>query len=200
MLVSIFQFFVGFLILKNYKQVAWHIIPPMMIGMIIGVAIGVHSLAFFDLRTLRYILSLYILLYLTKSYFFPSLSASRESYLGGVTAGLFGGFFQGSLSTGGPNLVIYLKKLIPDSKSFRATMIFWLSVANIARIPFSYRQNLYTNEIIHLTKFIFPLFILATALGQIYHHKISNRLYFQIVHIFLLFAAIALIIKNVYQG
>lgn len=52
MLVSIFQFFVGFLILKNYKQVAWHIIPPMMIGMIIGVAIGVHSLAFFDLRTL----------------------------------------------------------------------------------------------------------------------------------------------------
>jgi uncharacterized membrane protein YfcA len=200
MLVSIFQFFVGFLILKNYKEVAWSLIPPLMLGMLFGVIVGVYSLSYFQLTTLRYVLSVYILLYLTKTHFFASIAVPKASYPAGMIAGFFGGFFQGALSTGGPNLVIYLKKLVPESRKFRATMIFWLSIANLARIPFSYGQDLYNDQVLNLAKFIFPAFLLVSFLGQYFHHKISDRLYFMVVHCFLLFAAIALIAKNLFIG
>ncbi len=195
-LVSIFQFFVGFLIFKSYRSVAWSLMPPLILGMVGGVIVGVYSLSVMNLTVLRFMLATFILAFLGRTYFASALAIEKPSFVSGTVSGFFGGFFQGCLSTGGPNLVIYLKKLVPDPKMFRATMIFWLSLANIIRIPFTNQGELYTENVKSLAIQIFPVFLLTILIGQVLHHKISEKLYFKVVHIFLLIAAITLVVKN----
>jgi uncharacterized membrane protein YfcA len=122
---------------------------------------------------------------------------STPSVVTGAASGFLAGFFQGCLGMGGPNLVIYLKNLLPDPRVFRASMIFWLSVANVIRIPMASQESLYSSTVIELILIILPVFIIATFVGQKFHQKIPARLYFRTVYVFLFLAATSLLIRTI---
>lgn len=195
-LVSVFQFLIGFLIIKNYRSVAWHLMPPLLIGMLGGVFVGVYALSFLNVSVLQGLLAVFIFAFLAKTFFAPQLAVSAPS----VATGTASGFFQGCLSMGGPNLVIYLKNLLPDPRVFRASMIFWLSVANVIRIPMTSQESLYSSTVIKLTLIILPVFIIATFVGQKFHQKIPARLYFRTVYVFLFLAETSLLIRSITES
>jgi uncharacterized membrane protein YfcA len=199
-LVSIFQFLIGFLIIKNSRSVAWHLMPPLLLGMIGGVAVGVYALSLMDVSVLRVLLASFIFIFLAKTLFAPDIAIKESSAVAGTLSGFLAGFFQGCLSMGGPNVAIYLKNLLPDPLVFRASMIFWLSVANIIRIPFTSQESLYSSEILTLSLCILPLFLVATLVGQRFHRNISPRFYFQTVYIFLFLAATSLLLRTIKGG
>ncbi len=143
-LVSIFQFLLGFLIFKNYRAVAWSLMPPLLIGMLAGVCVGTLALSVMSQTGLRFTLAAFIGAFLLKTQIAPELGVRSPSLVVGGVSGFLGGFFQGCLSMGGPNVVMYLKRLVRDPRAFWASMIFWLSVANVVRIPFSEVQGLYS--------------------------------------------------------
>jgi uncharacterized membrane protein YfcA len=196
-LVSVFQFLVGFLIIKNYRSVAWHLMPPLLVGMFAGVFVGVYALSVLSVSVLRILLAIFIFAFLTKTFFAPKFAVKAPSVAAGAASGFLAGFFQGCLSMGGPNLVIYLKDLLPDPRAFRASMIFWLSVANVIRIPFTDQGNLYSPVVVELTPMILPVFIIGTILGQRFHQRIPASLYFRTVYVFLFLAAASLLIRTV---
>jgi uncharacterized membrane protein YfcA len=171
--------------------------PPLLIGMLGGVFIGVYALSFLDASVLQGLLAVFIFAFLAKTFFAPQLAVSAPSVATGAASGFLAGFFQGCLSMGGPNLVIYLKNLLPDPRVFRASMIFWLSVANLIRIPMASQESLYSSTVIELTIIILPAFIIATFVGQKFHQKIPARLYFRTVYAFLFLAATSLLIRTI---
>jgi uncharacterized membrane protein YfcA len=118
-LVSVFQFLIGFLIIKNYRSVAWHLMPPLLMGMLGGVFVGVYALSFLNVSVLQGLLAVFIFAFLAKTFFAPQLAVSAPSFATGAASGFLAGFFQGCLSMGGLNLVIYLKNLLPDPRVFR---------------------------------------------------------------------------------
>jgi uncharacterized membrane protein YfcA len=174
--------------------------PPLLVGMLGGVAVGVYALSLMNVSVLRALLAVFILAFLAKTLLAPNVGVKHPSLVTGSVSGFLAGFFQGCLSMGGPNLVIYLKKLLPDPRAFRASMIFWLSVANVIRIPFASHESLYSPIVLTLTPQILPVFLVATLVGQRFHQRIPARIYFRTVYAFLFLAATSLLIRSIWEG
>jgi len=196
-LVVVFQFLLGFLAVKNYRLVAWALLPSLFIGMVFGVVLGVVILPVASQELLRLLLALYIAIFLVKEWLAPGLGATSASWLGGATAGAISGFFQGCLGIGGPPMVIYLRKLVADVRAFRASVIFCLSIANLMRIPLVGYQDLFSFRVIQLASGALPAFGIAVLLGQRYHQRIPEALYFRIVYALLTLTALTLVAKVV---
>jgi uncharacterized membrane protein YfcA len=165
-------------------------------GMLIGVYAGTVALSVMSEASLQMILAIFIVAFLAKESLAPQLGVGKASMISGGISGLLGGFFQGCLGMGGPNVVMYLKSLIGDARIFRASIIFWASVANVVRIPFSSIQGLYSPIVWSLSWKILPVFLMALLLGQKFHAKIPAPLYFRAVYAFLSIAALSLAIKS----
>jgi uncharacterized membrane protein YfcA len=165
--------------------------------MLIGVCAGSFALSVMSQSVLRMTLAAFIVAFLVKTLVAPELGVRRPSVVLGGVSGFLGGFFQGCLSMGGPNVVIYLKTLVHDASVFRASMIFWLSVANVVRIPFSEAQGLYSLLVWSLVWKILPVFGVALFLGQKFHASIPERIYFRMVYALLALASVSLVLKSV---
>jgi uncharacterized membrane protein YfcA len=109
-LVAIFQFLFGALAIRNYRSVAWSLMPSLLVGMLLGLLVGVWALPLLPERFLQGLLSVTIIAFLIEAALAPRLGAVRPSSLGGMCAGATSGFFQGCLGMGGPPVVMYLKK------------------------------------------------------------------------------------------
>jgi uncharacterized membrane protein YfcA len=194
-MVAIFQFLLGFLIIRNYRSVAWLLMPPLVVGMILGVFVGVSALPLIPESILQGFLALTILAFLGKTLFFSQLGVATPSWIGGAIAGVSSGFFQGCLGMGGPPIVMYLKKIVPDPLVFRASMICCLSVANVIRIPLVGYKELFTQEIGFLCLSVCPAFLFAMWLGQRFHHRVPHALYFRVVYLMLGVTAAVLLVR-----
>jgi uncharacterized membrane protein YfcA len=86
-LVAIFQFLLGFLVLKNFREVAWSLLPPLLVGMVLGVLMGVKILPIVSEQLLRVLLAAYILAFLVKTKLAPELAVTRASWAGGIFSG-----------------------------------------------------------------------------------------------------------------
>jgi uncharacterized membrane protein YfcA len=199
-LASIFQCLLGFLVFFNFKDVAWQLIKPLILGIIVGVVIGAYSLSLLNISILRYLLSSFIIIYLIKTHFFPNYIIESSNSCIGFLSGILSGFFQGCIGTRGPNLIIYLKNIFPSQRHFRATMICALSIASFIRMPFFASAELFTPTILKIAISTFPLFVLGAVLGQRFHHKIPSQIYFNTIYVFLFISAISLIWRNIGEG
>ena len=196
-LVAIFQFLFGALAIRNYRSVAWSLMPSLLVGMLLGLLVGVWALPLLPERFLQGLLSVTIIAFLIEAALAPRLGAVRPSSLGGMCAGAASGFFQGCLGMGGPPVVMYLKKIISDTVVFRASMIFCLSVANAVRIPLVGYNELFTVEIGIRFLQALPAFLVAAWLGQRYHDRVPAKLYFRVVCALLGVTAVILLVKAV---
>jgi uncharacterized membrane protein YfcA len=195
MLVAIYQFLFGFMAITSYRFVAWFLMAPLLSGMLAGVCVGVWALPLMRESALQVLLALTILGFLGHSLLFPQLGASRPSRFWGTASGIISGFLQGCLGMGGPPVVMYLKRLIPEAQVFRASMILTLSVANAARIPLAGYEDLFSPHVQSLASRSLPVFLLAAFVGHRYHRRVSEVIYFRVVYVFLGLAACVLLIR-----
>ena len=177
-LILLFQFFMGFLIFKTFKQTGWAVANAMTPGILVGTIVGAIFLSFVSDAFLLFFLSGFILLFLIRSLFFKGfiLSKHKNRLIGGI-AGLFGGLVQGIVGTGGPVLTMYLSVALPRKIAFRATLIYLFFITSIVRIGISWWQGLLTHELLKTAFFVLPFFLIAIFLGQHFHAKISEKYY-----------------------
>ena len=197
-LVAIFQLLIGGLIFTTYKDVEWYLVLPVIFGAVAGTGIGMYFLGALDPYFLRWFLALFILSFLIKNRFFPSYAFSRASLTGGMTSGLLSGFFQGSLGLGGPNLVIYFKELSKDKNSFRAHAILLLSISNLVRIILAPMTHMFSSEILTLSVYILPFFLLGVFYGNSISKIISPKTYSFMVEVLLSISFLCLVFKNLF--
>ena len=195
-LVAIFQLLVGILVFTTYKEVEWSLVGPVVLGTLPGTILGILALGSVQDEFVRWFLAIFILAFLIKSRYFPLISFSKKSLLGGITSGLLFGFFQGSLGLGGPNLVIYFKELSRNTLSFRAHAILLLSIANLIRVLILPSTDMLDKNVLDLTIIILPFFIVGIFAGSYISKVISQRTYSILVEIMLGISFLGLVLKN----
>lgn len=198
-LVLVFQLFMGLLIFKTYKQTNWKVARPMTLPIIIGTIIGTLALSKSSTTFLQVFLACSILVFLVKLLFFNGFTLGhKKSKITGATAGLGGGLFQGLIGTGGPILLMYLTVAVRDKAVMRATLIYLFFIPSIIRVIISIPQDLFTHSVIKASLISFPFFIAAMVLGQVTHHKISDKYYKTVINLILFFSAVVLLLKSLF--
>ena len=86
-----------------------------------------------------------------------------------------GGIIQGAFGSGGPFMVIYAAKALPDKTVFRVTLsLFWLMTNSCRLINWSIQNTIWNWENLRLLLILFPFMITGLLLGDMLHRKVST--------------------------
>lgn len=195
--IILYQFSMGLLLFKIYKQVSWREIWRMTPAMVIGTVLGLLVLKYVPGDAIRIFLALYIILHLLRTHTaFDPLKKILE-WGGTHLAGFLGGGIQGTLGTGGPAFILYLKDIAKNSGEFRANVTAIMFLSHIPRIIGSSEFGWITPDLMKLGLIAYPGFLAALALGQMLHDKIPQKIFFMIVEAILVFSVLSLVLKVV---
>lgn len=160
---------------KVHKDVDYHHVGSLLIGMFAGNMCGAFTLAFGDQELLKGVLAGVVLLFSI----YLAMTAKKSvqlkiPYRWGIVFGLCGGFFGGAFGMSGPIVMLYLAHQISDKTRLRATVIAlfffasaWTGVAN-------WWNGLYSRETFRVLLLLMPAFLLGTALGNWAHFQTSE--------------------------
>lgn len=192
--ISIFYIFSSvFLINKEWNNIDFSIIYRLMIPTVIGVIIGILVLSFTNPILLKTALGIFIIIYVIYTALLKADFKVGKKSIG--VLGVFGGFFSGVFSTGGPLYVISVKNLAKDIKTFRATMIGIMGLITIVRIPMLSMSGILTLSHWKLALVIFPVFLLAQYTGKLVYFKIDDFYFKKVLFVLLFFSGVVLIIN-----
>ena len=111
-----------------------------------------------------------------------------------------GGVVQGALGTGGPLIVIYSAKALPEKGNLRATLsVLWLTV-NLIRIgDWTVQGVVWTQEMCFLLLTALPFVLTGVLLGDLLHRKV-NDFYFKVsVYAVLCAAGVVMLVSNIFK-
>lgn len=193
--ISIFYFLSSiYLVKKEWKDIDKKVILKLAFTSIIGLIAGISILNFGNLIFLKKVLGIFIILYVTYSYFFKG--KIKKSSLLEYILGVFGGFFSGLFSTGGPLFVIVVKNATTDIKTFRATMFGVLGLVSVIRVPLIAYSGILKLNHLYYSLFIMPFFFLAIFLGKKMYLKLNEALIKNCVLVALLLSGLMLTFKS----
>jgi uncharacterized membrane protein YfcA len=194
-LASLFQFSMGFLIFRTYKETAWAHIRALLPMTVIGVALGILLLKYLDEDLIRLALAGYILLHLARTHtrFDP---LGRVIQAGGAhLAGFLGGTMNAMIGGGGPAFILYLKGKGGSAAAFRANITAILFLSNIPRLAGTFGTGMMDWGIFTTALVAYPFFLAALALGQRLHSRIPQKRFFAVIEALLAFTAVSLTVK-----
>lgn len=194
-MVMIYQFSMGLLIFKTYKDTGWAHIRKMIPMTILGVIVGVALLKILDGDWVRLGLAAYIILHLARKHTSFDPMGRVIEWGGAHLAGFLGGGLNAMIGGGGPAFILYLRDKAANSAEFRANIIAMLMLSNIPRSLGMIYTDMFTWEIFMLGLYAFPAFLIAMWAGQKLHDKIPQKAFFTSVEILLFCSAIFLVIK-----
>jgi uncharacterized membrane protein YfcA len=103
---------------------------------------------------------------------------------------ILGGIVHGAFSSGGPFIVIYATKALPDKGKFRATLcLLWVTLNGIKMIS-DLIVGTYTAPVTRLTLITLPFLAVGMILGNLAHHRIQARNFIKLVYGILLLSGL----------
>ncbi len=175
------------------KFVKWGIILKFSLTLPLGVYLGLEIFQSFDAEDIKKLIGLFILiaLILQNIKFIKNLIISSNWY---YIVGLFTGVLNILVGVIAPLLAVIVKKSINEKKSIVGTLGYFGLVGNFTKIigfsliGFSFLEYLDTFLL------MIPATLLGSRIGQYLLDKISNKLFFYIFQIILIFLALRLLI------
>lgn len=105
-----------------------------------------------------------------------------------------GGIIHGAFSSGGPVIIIYASKALPDKSLFRVTLsMLWLTVNSIMLTVWTIRGNVWSAEIGKSLLCALPFVSAGIVFGDYLHHKVNQRVFRILVYSVLCAAATVLL-------
>ena len=175
------------------KFVKWGIILKFSLMIPLGVYLGLESFQSFDAEDIKKLIGLFIIiaLILQNIKFIKNLIISSNWY---YIVGLFTGILNILVGVIAPLLAVIVKQSINEKKSIVGTLGYFGLVGNFTKIigfsliGFSFLEYLDTFLL------MIPATLLGSRIGQYLLDKISNKLFFYIFQIILIFLALRLLI------
>ena len=107
---------------------------------------------------------------------------------------LCGGIIHGAFSSGGPMVIIYAAKALPDKSLFRVTLsMLWLTVNSIMLAVWTIRGNVWNAEIGKSLLCALPFVSAGIVFGDYLHHKVNQHVFRILVYSVLCAAAAVLL-------
>ena len=175
------------------KFVKWGIILKFSLMIPLGVYLGLEIFQSFDAEDIKKLIGLFIIIALIfqNIKFIKNLIISSNWY---YIVGLFTGILNILVGVIAPLLAVIVKQSINEKKSIVGTLGYFGLVGNFTKIigfsliGFSFLEYLDTFLL------MIPATLLGSRIGQYLLDKISNKLFFYIFQIILIFLALRLLI------
>ena len=175
------------------KFAKWSIILKFSLMIPLGVYLGLEIFQSFDAEDIKKLIGLFIIiaLILQNINFIKNLIISSNWY---YIVGLFTGILNILVGVIAPLLAVIVKQSINEKKSIVGTLGYFGLVGNFTKIigfsliGFSFLEYLDTFLL------MIPATLLGSRIGQYLLDKISNKLFFYIFQIILIFLALRLLI------
>ena len=104
-----------------------------------------------------------------------------------------GGIIQSALASGGPFMVIYAAKMLPEKSEFRATLnVLWIVLNLVLCITYTV-TGAWNAQMLPIIIVGLPCVVFGTIVGIIVHEKIPQRPFSLIVFIILLISGLILL-------
>jgi hypothetical protein len=108
---------------------------------------------------------------------------------------IFSGIIHGIYACGGPFLVYYITRLQFNKQTFRSTLsLLWLILNAILTLNYINTGDI-NMETIKSSIILFPTLPAGIILGELIHHRISERTFNIFIFVLLLIAGISLLVK-----
>ncbi len=92
------------------------------------------------------------------------------------------GVIQGAFGTGGPLLVIYATRAIPDKSAFRGTLcVVWI-VTNAMLLARFAVEGALTSEVLRLAAICLPFVLVGMLLGNRSHYRVNEIMFRRVVY------------------
>ncbi len=177
---------------KTYLNQIYKNVIYIILGGIVGVAIGTFLLSSYNDNFLQRFLGFLILIFALNTLFNRSFNIPKNRFLDFI-AGLFSGFLQGAFNINSPPLVIYYSNQKIEKTLFRATLILIFSIVGIWQISFLIVTNLIDVFTILSSVTLIPIILLASYLGHRVHLTINQKVFNILVSVLLFASAFFLI-------
>ena len=104
-----------------------------------------------------------------------------------------GGAVHGAFGTGGPLIVIYASRAIPDKTLFRATLsALWLTLSSIMMVSWTASGTAWSPEVRDAALVALPFLAGGVFLGDHLHYRVNERAFQVAVSVLLVAAGIAI--------
>ncbi len=162
-----------FLFIKVRKDVQLGRIWPLVAAAIIGIPIGTWLLMVVDSNILRLFVGLFIML-IGLAYMKNFRVRIKNERLAFLPIGFISGILNGSITLSGPPVVLTLTNQEVPKKTFRANMIAYFMLLNLATIPFHFMKGLFTNVCIELSIMLLPGMVLGAFIGTMLVKRVDE--------------------------
>ncbi|MGB9154346.1 MAG: TSUP family transporter [Alphaproteobacteria bacterium] len=199
-MVMFFQFLIGLLIFKLWKEVDKPTLIRLAPGLAIGTLAGFFMFSYVNTRIVDAALAVYILIFLAQergwmNWLSHAGKAVPEHVIPHITS-VIGGFIQGTTGTGGPTVIPYIKTNTSSALCFRATMICLFFSLNGLRLMLTGVPHFADPQLLHTMLLTIPFFVLSIYLGYKAAHRIPMKVFQFTITALLLGSACSLAIKS----
>lgn len=149
-------------------------ITILVIAGIIGTPFGTYLLRISNENTLKILVGVILTFSAITNYFGYKIKVKNEK-LTYIPVGLVSGLLNGSVSLGGPPLVLFLTNQGVEKQVFRANLTTYFLILNIITIPTYFINGLITKDVIQYTVYLLPALVGGALLGVALGNKVNEN-------------------------
>ena len=121
-----------------------------------------------------------------------AVPAVKKNFLSRIILFL-GGIIQGAFSSGGPVVVMYASRALPEKSCFRATLTsLWLTTNTIMLTKWTLSGSVWTPQLGKMILCALPFVAGGMILGDFLHHKVDQKKFTLLVYTVLIIAGFML--------
>ena len=173
-----------YIVSLDRKHIVWKEFFKIVLFVGLGLPFGIFTFGYFNETVLRWILGVFMIAVSIRGLlsFVMSLNENQLPEWAHNLLLVAGGFIHGVFSSGGPLVVVYARKALPDKTNFRATIsMLWLSL-NTAMLIQSLISGRMTAQIWEIIGVCLPFLLAGALAGNWAHRHIKDRYFSQIVY------------------
>jgi len=165
--------------IRNYRQIVWKQWIIITAFVFAGLPIGMYLFRSQQSESLFLILAIFILttsliqiIRLIKNYQVP---AEKKIGVGPYLLLTAGGVIHGIFSSGGPLIIFYTRRALPEKSQFRATLcLLWATLNTIIIATYGFEGSLEPTTL-KATALMLPFIIVGYFIGNHIHDRIDER-------------------------
>ena len=171
-----------YIVIRSWKDLVWKEFLFIVCYVALGLPVGMWIFDKFPVAILCLILGTFMIAVgicgeiatVKKNSPVPAMPAKRTFLMKLLLFG--GGIIQGAFGSGGPFIVIYSAKALPDKRVFRVTLsLLWLSMNSIRLLSWGISGELWNIELAKCLMWSFPVVIAGIIIGDHLHNKVSEH-------------------------
>jgi uncharacterized membrane protein YfcA len=150
---------------KSARNLAWPILRPMLLGVLLFAPVGTMALAYLDPQVMRLLISVVVLGFAAVMLmgYRPKLGRYRsEPFLVGMT----GGVMVGATSMGGPPAILYMLAGQHQLVTIRASLMLYVSVSSFAGLFGFWAAEIPVGGWLRAAVWLLPLYMVSIWAGS----------------------------------